>query len=223
MSIFRKTCLFMVFVIVMLVMTGCLNKQTPTDKIYELLETVVATEKDFEEQQDPLVELERKEKVLYDQIISLGMKEFDQIVKLSDEALAVVEQRKEHIDREKQSITSSKEQFVAIVPFIEELEEEKLREKANALHQTMLERYETHEELYENYSTGIQYDRELYNLFKQEDLSIDELEEQITKINEIYAKVLKANETFNEKTEKYNDIKLEFYKEAGLDIKQKSE
>ncbi|MEH7125509.1 YkyA family protein, partial [Bacillus sp. JJ1773] len=39
--------------------------------------------------------------------------------------------------------------------------------------------------------------------------------------NEAYGKIIDANKKFNEKTKQYNELKLSFYKESGLDVKMK--
>ncbi|MDZ5470622.1 YkyA family protein [Bacillus sp. 31A1R] len=221
MSIFRNARLFLIVIAGSIFLTGCLNTKSPTEKIYEVLESVVQTEQGFEDQQDPLVNLEQQEKKLYDKIIALGMKEFDQIIKLSDEALTMVDQRKEHMEKEKESINKSSEEFKKIVTTIEDIEDPKVKEKARNMYATMMERYDIHNELYSNYMQGLEYDKELYELFKNKEVSLEQLEEQIKKINESYENVLNANERFNEQTQKYNELKLEFYKQAGLEVKSK--
>jgi hypothetical protein len=200
-------------------LTGCMNQPTPEEKIYEVLENVVAKEKTFEEQQDPLVNLEKKEKELYDKIIALGMKEFDEITKLSDEASSIVDQRKDHMEKEQKSIQASKEEFETLLPIIEEIEDKKLQEKSKGLYEIMMERYKIHDDLYKDYTEALEYDKELYAMFKKEDLSLEQLEEQISKINGMYENILESNKQFNEKTKEYNKAKLAFYKEAGLEIK----
>ncbi|MBT2687854.1 YkyA family protein [Bacillus sp. ISL-47] len=196
-----------------------MNQPTPEEKMYEILENVVAKEKTFEEQQDPLVNLEKKEKDLYDRIIALGMKEFDEITKLSDEASSIVDQRKDHMEKEQESIQASKVEFETLLPIIEEIEDKKVKEKSKLLYEIMMERYKIHDVLYKDYSKALEYDKELYAMFKKEDLSLEQLEEQISKINDMYEKILASNKQFNEKTEEYNEAKLSFYKEAGLEIK----
>ena len=221
MPIPRKSRLLFVMVIGMLLLSGCLNKQTPVEKIYDVLEKVVTSENGFEEQQEPLNELEKQEKEIYDKIIGLGMKEFDEIKKLSDEAIAIVDKRKEHIDKEQESIGASQKEFQAISPFIDEIEETASKEKAQELYDIMMQRYQLYDELYQYYSEGVLLDKELYTMFKKEDLELTELDAQITKINEVYAKILTSNEKFNEKTKLYNETKLSFYKESGLKIDTK--
>ncbi|WP_026584909.1 YkyA family protein [Bacillus sp. J33] len=219
MSIFSKSRLLLAVTIGTIFLAGCLNKPAPEEEIYEVLEKVVSEEKTFEEQQEPLVNLEKKEKELYDKIIALGMKEFDEITKLSDEALSIVEQRKRHMEKEQESIQASKKEFETLSPIIKEIEDEGLQGKSKELYRIMMERYEIHDVLYEDYSEALEYDKELYAMFKKEDLSLEQLEEQISKINDLYDKILESNKQFNEKTKEYNEAKLAFYKEAGLEVK----
>lgn len=221
MSILRKGCFFFVVAMGILLLSGCFNKLTPVEKIYNVLEKVVSTENVFKEQQEPLVELEQQEKEIYDKIISLGMKEFNEINRLSDQATAIVDKRRDHMNKEQQSIAASQKEFNKILPLINEIEESALKEKAEKLYDTMTERYKIHDELYQHYLEGVKLDKELYLMFKKEDLQLEQLDTQITKINEIYAKILEENEEFNKKTKEYNDAKLSFYKESGLKIETK--
>ncbi|WP_257985056.1 YkyA family protein [Bacillus sp. T33-2] len=202
-----------------LLLPGCINRQTPAEKMFGELEKVVEIEKTFEEQQDPLVELEKKEKQIYEEIISLGLKEYDKIVSLADEALEIVDQRKKHMDKEQESIKASEKEFKQVTGIIDDIEEPGLKKQANTLYKTMSERYKIHDELYGSYTKGLEHDKQLYGMFKNKDLTMEQLETQINKVNETYEKVLKANEQFNAQTEKYNTEKLAFYKEAGLKVK----
>lgn len=202
---------------------GCTGGPSPEEQIYETLEKVVTVEKDFEEQQDPLVELEKKEKELYDKILTLGMKEFDQIVTLSNEALTIVADRETRIKNEHESIKASKEEFKKIDSFITEIKEDSLKEEANGLVSLMNERYESYEELYSSYIEAIEHDKKLYEMFQNEELTLEELEQQINLINETYEKVVAANEEFNKLTDQYNNAKVSLYKNAGLEVVFKEE
>lgn len=218
MSIYKRFFVFLLFLLGIVILSGC--TKSPAEKIYETLEDVVAEEQDFEEQQEPLVELVNKEKELYDQILALGMKEFDKIVELSKEASSLADQRKELMHKEEESIQASKKTFQSIHPLIEKLEDGEAKKLAEELYETMMNRYEHYEDLYDNYINGIELDKELYAMLQKEDLSYEELEKQIEKMNEAYEKVDQANEKFNEETKKYNEIKPEFYEAAGLDIEE---
>ncbi|MEH7445181.1 YkyA family protein [Bacillus sp. JJ1122] len=218
MSILKSIGLSIVLMAGVLSLAGCMDRQTPEEKMFEELEKVVSTEKVFEDQQDPLVELEKQEKEIYEQIISLGMKEYDQIVKLADEALTIADKREEHIEKEKESIKKSEQEFKNVSNIAEEIEDPSLKKQASELQATMKERYKIHDELYKNYKQGLQYDKELYEMLKDKDLSFEKLEEQINKVNKVYESVLKNNQEFNDRTDRYNKEKMDFYKKAGIEV-----
>lgn len=195
-----------------------MNRQTPAEDMFGVLEEVVQIEKTFEAQQEPLVELEKKEKQIYQSIIELNMQEYDEVVRLADEAITITEKRKEHIDKERESIQESRVAFEAVPDIINEIDELELKEQATELYNLMQNRYKIHEELYNAYSDGLVNDIELYNLFKDEELTIDQLGEQIKIVNAAYKEVIDSNNQFNEVTEQYNQKKLMFYEAAGLEI-----
>jgi hypothetical protein len=217
----RPLLIIFLLVVNLIILSGCLNQKTTTEKMYEVMEKVVMAETTFEAQQGPLVQAEKKEKQLYDEIISLGMKEYEQIVKLADEALLLVEERKTLMASETESIEKSEAQFEKLLPYIEKLEEPTLKKEAKKLYGVMVKRYRLHEDLQLAYTQALQLDKELYQMFKKEDLSMDELENQINHINEKYEKIYQINEQFNLNTEEYNELKLAFYQKAGFKIENK--
>lgn len=197
-------------------LTGC--GLATEEEIYNHLEKAVSLETVFEEQQQPLVELETKEQNLYEKIIQLGMSEFDEIKVLSKQALAIIDEREARIEKEKESINASEQEFLLIESKVEKIKETGVKQKAEELLKAMKNRYETYDLLYGHYKEAILLDRQLYDMFQQEDLTLQQLEEQINKINEMYDNIVKANEKFNELTDTYNVKKREFYEAAGLDV-----
>lgn len=211
--------LLIAVIVLIFILSGCTEKKTPTEKMVDVLEAVVTKEKVFEDQQDPLVTLEKQEKEKYDQIIQLGMKKYDQIAKLSDEAIILADKRTELFEKETKSLKESEKEFNKAAKIKSELDDPALEKITNDLVEIMMNRYQAHEELYTEYTDAIRYDKELYGMLKNKDLPYDQLEEQINKLNETYKKVLEANEKFNIFTEQYNDKKLSFYQKAGLKSK----
>lgn len=198
-------------------LVGC--SQSKEEEIFKILESVVELEKGFEEQQEPLVQLEEEEKALYEEILNLGLKETEQINKLSDEAIALSEQRKELLNLERESIEKAEKEFTKIKEQIEQVEDEALKKLANDLYTIMNHRYESHSKLYEQYQLGIQYDQELYNMLKDESVSLEQLRDKVDEINSVYEEVYSLNETFNQLTQQYNEAKIEFYNKAELNYK----
>jgi hypothetical protein len=214
----KKSWLILTALAAVVLISGCFNKKTSIDKMYDVLENVVSSEKVFVEQQDPLVSLEKQEKDLYDQIIGLGMKQYDQIAKLSDEALKITDERKVRMEKETKSINESKKKFNEVAMIKKDLEPG-IREKADDLYGTMVKRYQAHDELYKEYKEGIQADQDLYQMFKNKNLPLSQLEDQVNKLNKIYENIYATNENFNKLTEEYNSKKLSFYKKAGFKSK----
>jgi hypothetical protein len=200
-----------------LVFSACSNSSPQID-IYKSLEQIVAAEKTFSKQQQPLVELEKQEKEKYDQIISLGMKDQEKIHRLSNEALDIVEEREKRIQQEKKSMDESKKKFREAVKLIQSLDEEEYTKDAKSLIELMNKRYDSYDKLHDHYEKAVQLDRGLYEMFKKEDITLDELEKQIANINATYEQILKANEEFNSLTKQYNEAKVAFYKKAGLEV-----
>ncbi|WP_156187440.1 YkyA family protein [Peribacillus loiseleuriae] len=200
------------------ILSGCTAKDSPEEQIYQILEAAVKKEKTFEEQQQPIAELENKEKEYYTTILKLGLREFDQIVKLSNEAINNIEKRKELIEKERESMLASHEKFKQIDDKIKNIEDQHLKKEAEKLKVTMIERYEAHEKLYTFYKKSLDLDKALYTLFQKENLKMDELEAQIEKINQSYQTVIEANDAFNNKTNQYNEEKQKFYKDAEIEI-----
>lgn len=205
-----------------LFLTGCTNGDSPEQEIFQTLEKVVELEASFEEQQEPLLELEKKETAIYEEILSLGMKEFDQIVKLSQEGLGLVEQKEAAMEEEKKSIEAAREEFVEVKAAMESLEDDELKKEAQALYQLMEQRYEAYMTLWNHYKESMVIEKDMYELFQTEDLTLEELQMQINNLNEKYEKINEANDSFNAFTGEYNEAKLEFYKKAGLDVSYKN-
>lgn len=204
--------------VLMIGLTGCLNKSTPEENIYETLEEVASIEKDFEKQQKPLQKLEEEDNELYGKIIKLGMKEMDEIQSLSNDAIKGIEKRQELMEKEKASIDKAKERFKDFDEQIEELEDASLQTEAKSLKDIMTSRFDEYDQLYKYYTKSLTQENELYTLFTKEDVTKEELEEKIKSINETYLSLMNSNQTFNDLTNEYNEKKIAFYKSAKLDV-----
>jgi hypothetical protein len=219
-SIIRITRISIAVVISSFFLTGCISKESSAEKLYQVLENVVDAEKEFEEQQEPLVELERQEKEIYNEIMTLGMKQHEKIVMLSDEALTIIEQRKHHLQLELDSINASKTEFKKVEEIINNIKDPDQKKKAEDLSKIMKKRYQLHNRLSKEYSSALDRDKELYLMLKEESILYDKLEAHVADLNTTYQKVLEANEEFNDLTAQYNEKKLEYYKQAGLNLEE---
>lgn len=199
-------------------LTGCLfEKENPVLSMYEHLEEAVQIERSVEELQLPLTEAEEKEMEYYSTMTELA--DLEELENVANQAIQSAEKRMELINEEKEKISQSYDEFQLAIPYIENIEMEDVKEKAETLVEIMEERYDTYEELHQHYIDSIEKDIELYEMIYKEDVTVEQLEEQLTLINELYNEINERNERFNDLTAKYNEMKKSFYEIAELNVK----
>ena len=126
--------------------------------------------------------------------------------------------RKGLMEQEKEKIDESYTVFKKVIPLLEEIEEEEVVNEATELISIMEERYLTYEKLYEDYMQSVEYDNQLYEMISDEDVTLAEIEEQLTHINKTYEDINGLNETFNELTSSYNKQKKSLYESMQLNV-----
>ncbi|RAK23200.1 putative cell-wall binding lipoprotein [Anoxybacillus vitaminiphilus] len=192
--------------VILLFIAGC-SILPREQSLLSALEKLVEYEEEFNKQQKSLVELEKKEKEIYDRVMSLGMKQFSEISRLSKEALKIIEKREKRIKKEYDSIQMAKKQLEAVKTEISLLSDQLIKEDASHLVGLLEKRYMTYDELYNYYQQALQLEIDLYRMFQNEQLTLEQLEQQVVKINSAYHQIKKANEQFNRYTVQYNEEK----------------
>jgi hypothetical protein len=196
----------LIIFVVLIALSGC-SILAPQKQLLSSFEKIVEHEEEFNEQQKPLVELEKKEKEIYDEIMSLGMKEFSKIVKLSKKGLDIIEKRKKRIHKEYESIQSAKQLLRAAEMEIELYPDDEIKKEALSLVELLEKRYETYDQLYNHYQRALELETELYRMFQNKHLTIEQLERQVSQINLAYDDIMKTNEQFNHFTLQFNKAK----------------
>lgn len=98
-------------------LAACNSSDQTKEEIYNHLEEAVKKEKDFHEAQKDLVEVEKEESKLYEQMIEINMEEIDQVKDKAEKAKKLSQDRKEIMENEMESIKAGKEEFDEMVPF----------------------------------------------------------------------------------------------------------
>ncbi|MFC0470590.1 YkyA family protein [Halalkalibacter kiskunsagensis] len=197
-------------------LTAC--GENPANTVYEHLEAAVELEQPFEDQQEPLQKAEIRENDLFEQIIALGMNDFEEIVQVADEAISSIQARENMIMKEKESIEESFQEFKKIEGEVEKIEDFELNDVLTDLVKVMQERYDHYQQLYDSYSEAIHLDKTLFEMLQEEELVMEDLQNQIDNVNEAYEKVEGYKEEFNKTTDEYNQLKREFYEKAELNV-----
>ncbi|WLR43291.1 YkyA family protein [Bacillus carboniphilus] len=212
-----KKRIYVVLLLCTTMLMSCANDD-PAKEIYDIFEQVVAIEKGFQEEQEPRVELEKKENEIYNNLVELGNDQQEQIEELSDKALTNISKREEILQSEIDSIEESKEEFSKVEDKIDEIEEEDQTDQLQKTIDIMNQRYEVHDSLATHYREVLKLEEELYNLFKQEDAAIEEIDDVLQKINGKYKEIIEDNQLFNDYTQQYNEAKMNFYEMIDLQV-----
>jgi len=199
----------------MAVLTACFGEQ-PAELMYDHLEESVQIEKEIEVKQEPLTNAENDEVDLYEEMLTLSSVE--EIEPLAIEAIASAEERRKIMEEEKSLIEESYSIFQEAEQHIEDFDEEKVVQAANELVETMNERYDVYQELYEEYIHSIDQDIRLYEMAKDEEVDVEELQDQHNATNESYNQINELNQQFNQLTNEYNEAKIHFYETSELDV-----
>ena len=102
--------------------------------------------------------------------------------------------------------------FEKIEPLIEKITDEDQKELTQKMYDTMINRYDAYEKVYENYTDSIRLTKELYTIYLRKKISMKKrCILSIGNVNDSYEEVLKANELFNQETVLYNHLKQEYY------------
>ncbi|MFS0808012.1 YkyA family protein [Shouchella sp. 1P01AA] len=193
--------------------------QTATESIHSSLEEAAEIENEgFDELQQPMLDAEEQEAELYSQIVDLDMDAYDEIVELSDQAIASVNERRELLAEEKESIEEGFSAFEDAVSDFSELEDDNLVDLATNVQEAMDNRYASYQDLHTIYEESLDLDEQLYEMLKDEDLDAETLTAHIEETNQKYEERREATEQFNEYTTAYNDAKREFYEASDLEV-----
>ncbi|HEX6595257.1 MAG TPA: YkyA family protein [Bacillota bacterium] len=212
-----KNILFtLMMLLVIFVFTAC--GRSTEEKIYNHLEEAVLLEGEFKEQQKPISKLEKKEQEIYEEIISLDTDEFADIENLSEQAMQIIDERREKLELEKESIENSQKEFLKIEDLIGQIEDQTSKSIANELFETMSSRYEEYTTLNDLYKQTLELEEDLYKMLKDEEAEQEDVEKKIKEINEGIEDIIEANENFNTYTSKYNTLKKKLYSKFGYEI-----
>ena len=195
----------------MLLFISACGEEDVTEEINAYLEETIEIEKEFEASQEKVFELEKEDEELYKEIIGLGSDDHEKVQTLADQAIDLLDKRSEYLKMEKTSLEDSKATFENIEPLIEKITDEEQQELTKKMYDTMINRYDSYEEVYKNYTDSIRLTKELYTLFKEEDFNQNQVYSVIENVNDSYEDVLEANESFNKETVLYNELKQEYY------------
>ncbi|MBA2874152.1 YkyA family protein [Thermaerobacillus caldiproteolyticus] len=201
-----------IFAVIIILLQAC-NVLAPENELLSSMEKIAKYERNLNEEQTVLAELEQKQMKLYNEMMSYGMKQFPKVARLSKEALQILDDREKYIKKEYKTVQLAKEQLNIAKDNLSNVRDEEMKQQANGLIDVAIQRYEAYEELYQSYRQALTLEKVLYQLLQNQHATLQQLQKQIEQINNVYKEVNEANNKFNLYTEKYNKEKKRLYNE----------
>lgn len=198
----------LLLLIILCTLTSCSGKSIH-NKIVKQIESSYIEEEAFINSQQQLLDLEETDLKIYNEIIQLDEGDKEQLQQLTQEALELIDERKEYLDKERAAIDNSKEEFVKIDPFINQVSDKDVKVTVEKMYETMLKRFEVYDEVYEAYRASLHETELLYD-YLSADTSYNTLHEALQNVNESYEQLFVINDQFNRLTKKYNQLKKEY-------------
>ncbi|ANU10420.1 hypothetical protein A1A1_00030 [Planococcus antarcticus DSM 14505] len=190
----------------LLLLTACSGSGIRED-LDQILNDTFNEEKDYRAVQDDLEEREKAEQQLFEEIMALTKEQQDLVAEQAQEALDSANERLEFLQAEKESMQSAEVNFAEIDGVIESAEEESVKADLEALKAGMLERFTAHDRFAEAYEELIVRQKELYEMLKNDESTLQMLQEKAAEVNKQNEQVQLAVTEFNELTQQVNDLK----------------
>lgn len=186
----------------------------PAEVIYEHLEESAQAETEMADLQESLTAAETNEVEWYSEMLTISSVE--EIIPLADQAIESANDRRSLIENEKTLMEASLTAFQKTEPYTDDIDEENAKVHVDNLMKAMNDRYNIYLDLNEKYSQSIEEDILLYEMIKDEEVELEDLQGQHEAVNESYKLISQLHDQFNQLTNDYNDAKLAFYEAAGV-------
>lgn len=200
--------------------TGC---GTPvTIKIGNVFEKVAQSEVNIATLMETLTQLEVKDNQQYKRILNQGKQDNRNVQTLIDRSSQGLDERKQIIAQLKNIFDDAYGQIEKIDAMIEQLPDENMKQQAMGAYTAYKTRYHAFLTLYEKYNQLLQSEQCLYDELKQTATTkLKMIVQAVSARNDVYNQVKQFTKQFNESTIKFNALKVEFYKQAGIKVTKK--
>lgn len=202
MMILRKFMASVAFLGVML-MAGC-TSQSPEDALTNVLGEMYEAEEGYRNHQEKLNQLEKDEQQLFDRTVDLSDDKQDEIKQNIDKLQSLLKERQEKLAEENEAMRNA-EKLIEDFEKVEADISEEQEETVSQLKEVIIQRYDAHKALIEEYETLMDAQKKLYEMLAKEQTDIVEVEELVHNVNTQNEAVVKAVEQFNGLTIQLNE------------------
>ncbi|MBU5220714.1 YkyA family protein [Bacillus albus] len=199
-------------------LSGC-SSEKAEDTLYRLFEAAAQQEKDLSNHVIKLKNFETQDQNMYEQILKEGKKDNILVTEKINKVFKNLNERKEILKKEEEIIDASLAKFKNTSMYIKKLENKVLQQQAQQVKELYQSRYKAFKNMKDKYLKLLGAEKELYEKLKTKDTNLKKIKEKVGEINNLHTDIKIQIEKFNNYTQKYNEEKLNFYKQANLNIK----
>lgn len=197
---------FITLAITCIVLSGCSFGGSVEKKLSDTMTSMSDSEKAYRDAQAELTKLEEREQELFKSTMELTKEDDDKVKGNVEELKTSVENRLKVLDKELDSIRSSKETAGKLKDVLEKADGQE-KENIKAFQELLDKRYDLHSTFAEDYKSLAAKQKEFYEMLDRENAAIDQLKEKVEEINSLNGKVKSAIEEFNQTTKEVNALK----------------
>ena len=197
---------FIALAVSCIILGGCSFGGSVEKKLSDTMTSMSESEKVYRDAQAELTKLEEREQGLFKSTMELTKEDDDKLKGNVVELIASVDNRLKVLDKELDSIRSSKDTAAKLKEVIEKADG-KEKEDIKTLYELVSKRYDLHSTFSEDYKSLAAKQKEFYEMLDSENADIDQLKEKVEEINSLNGKVKSAIEDFNQTTKEVNTLK----------------
>lgn len=210
----KLTKISLVLLLSLFLLTGCGDKSK--DKAIAILNDYMTIEQQFDAILKNIVELENKDQQMYQEILNQGKKNSKQAESSIAIALDTVEERKAAIEQSKIVLQSADQEFNSLEQVIKKIKNVSDKKHGQKLLDLFNARNKIFDDLYSQYMTGLNLDKELFQMLGDDKSHLKEINQQIAKRNLAFDEVSKSMTEFNRVSELFQQEIMSFLNTIGI-------
>lgn len=184
---------------------GCQSDEKQLNKMVKLIEESAPFEKDFAANQKKLDEARKNAQSVYLDLINLNYDDKDLITQKINEANTYREEQEKRLAEAEENFQKAYETTVAIEKPMKKIKNEDQKKQVFELVVMMNERKRLIEDFFEAYHETLEWENSFYQQLADGKYPLEDLDQQIHKINKHNQDMEEMIHQFNQFTEKYNE------------------
>jgi len=194
-----------------LFLVSCQSDEKEAENIQDKLNEAAVYEENFQDNQESLEAYRDKEQSIYEDIIQGDIQERDAILEQADEGKTCLKKQNELVIEGQDYMEKAYETSTSIKSNIEQIEDKQEQDQAAELLNVIKERKGEIESYFDLYEDQLHTLYMFYEALESDDVPLDDMSQQIDKVNDTNEDMEDHLKSFNQATETYNEEEAAYY------------